>query len=506
MERVEQAEHFELVPLTNTRKESEFQETLLQSGTLISEINEQLSLYLRKKPSKKRKELCTLIQTALEEPTVAIDTVKASVQKNAVVGLSLMLMRFAILKKILGTTKEYMRYLNHEGKKGNTLRGKFASVGKKSDYIKKLHVELAKGAKSILSNLVLVPDPPIVPPFNGKSSRADSSGITPAAAASRNGTSPADGPPPAYGPPPADGPPPEDGPPPADGGPPPTDGGPPPAAGGTFTPVRSGSGREIESTLQRIPMTNLMLGERIIRTVIRARYQSEVVVVKFLPSGDKFLIPYTLSMKGLVQVYGFVNDRVGTLGIVMESMEGDLRSLLKNGNFHFKWSRKAAIAREIASGLHYLHEHNILHCNISSQNILYNEDYHCKISGFGMARHVSDPPMESIPTQPFPYIAPELTNGSAGFSIPTDVYAFGVLLWEICTQKNPEEISPDNQSGNLLPTDDVPTEFVDLIIHCCATDPTSRPPFGEIKHQLDSLITKFKETGDISKLSLTQPP
>src|SRR6185295_2879348 len=86
-----------------------------------------------------------------------------------------------------------------------------------------------------------------------------------------------------------------------------------------------------------------------------------------------------------------------------------------------------------------------------------------------------------------PYLAPELFTGGL-YSQATDVYAFGMIMWEISSEEKPfQEIVHDKQLAlrilhGLRPTitDDTPPFYRDLMQKCWHSDPTKRPTAQEI--------------------------
>ncbi|KAK9915712.1 hypothetical protein WJX75_003037 [Coccomyxa subellipsoidea] len=157
-------------------------------------------------------------------------------------------------------------------------------------------------------------------------------------------------------------------------------------------------------------------------------------------------------------------------------------------------------ALEIASALAYLHNINILHGDLSGGNILLTSSskdhrkFTCKVADFGLSRVLSQ---EAISTGTFgtvTHMPPELlTTGRLSKSV--DVYAFGVLLWEMCTGKRPWaglmqmqvifHVTIQNKSLEFPPT--VPEELSSIGAQCMSKDPVNRPTMKEVVAALEKL-------------------
>ncbi|XVF70091.1 hypothetical protein PTKIN_Ptkin11bG0134300 [Pterospermum kingtungense] len=156
------------------------------------------------------------------------------------------------------------------------------------------------------------------------------------------------------------------------------------------------------------------------------------------------------------------------------SEKGTLASALhgKTG-VSLDWSVRYKIALGVARGLHYLHNccnHRIIHRDIKASNVLLGPDYEPQITDFGLAKwlpnkwtHHAVIPIEGT----FGYLAPEyFMHGIVDEK--TDVFAFGVLLLEITTGRQPVDSSKQNlllwakplmESGNI-------TELADPKLKC----------------------------------------
>lgn len=92
-----------------------------------------------------------------------------------------------------------------------------------------------------------------------------------------------------------------------------------------------------------------------------------------------------------------------------------------------KWSY------QVAKGMEFLESKKVVHADLASRNVLVNENRVCKITDFGLSRQLFDYTQYVKKQQeplPWRWMAPESLQ-QLRFSSPSDVWAFGVLLWEI---------------------------------------------------------------------------
>ena len=147
------------------------------------------------------------------------------------------------------------------------------------------------------------------------------------------------------------------------------------------------------------------------------------------------------------------------------------------------------IASDIAAGLAHAHEHGIVHRDLKPSNILFDEEGTAKIADFGIARGEADttltPPGALAGT--VQYMAPEQAAGE-GAGPETDVYAFGVILFELLTGRpafdadSPIEAAVKRSSEPAPRVEsfraDAPPALAALAAAALATDRSLRPADG----------------------------
>ncbi|KAI9193639.1 kinase-like domain-containing protein, partial [Polychytrium aggregatum] len=164
-------------------------------------------------------------------------------------------------------------------------------------------------------------------------------------------------------------------------------------------------------------------------------------------------------------------------------------------------SEKVRLLYQVASGMAYLHGNNIVHGDLKSLNVLLDGTFSAVVTDFGMSRtkHTSASANRTRRDQPtggtLEYMAPEMLDDEtmAGSSKATDVYAFGITLYEVFSDCKPIWVTNDGQpmrerviesqvvKGNRPKQfDGIPDVIRDLIERCWHHDPAQRPKFPEI--------------------------
>jgi eukaryotic-like serine/threonine-protein kinase len=199
-----------------------------------------------------------------------------------------------------------------------------------------------------------------------------------------------------------------------------------------------------------------------------------------------------------MSVYDFGEEQ-GRPFMVMELLSGeDLRSAIKNGRTG-DLAARLRIAIQVAKALEYIHKFKIVHRDIKPENIQVTSTGTVKLMDFGIAKTEElslTRPGFTMGT-PF-YMAPEQVVGR-DVTYLADVYAFGILLFELLTGTKP--ISGDNveqlfarilhEQVDLTPLRQagVPEPVCNLVGRCIAKAPADRPQgLGIVRHELEQVL------------------
>lgn len=175
------------------------------------------------------------------------------------------------------------------------------------------------------------------------------------------------------------------------------------------------------------------------------------------------------------------------LCFVMEMCQTSLFHILHHDRVRFSEFAMIQMSIDVASAMEYLHalKPAIIHRDLKSLNVLKAFDGSLKLCDFGLVKVKGS--QAGTPS----YMAPELFR-NAPFNRSVDVFAFGVLLWEIFSQDIPWYQVPipdvkDRVVAGDRPTIEsfkVPSKIARLIERCWTQHPEDRPTFTEVVDEL----------------------
>ncbi|NXR41995.1 INSR protein, partial [Zosterops hypoxanthus] len=215
----------------------------------------------------------------------------------------------------------------------------------------------------------------------------------------------------------------------------------------------------------------------------------------------------------VVRLLGVVSKGQPTL-VVMELMaHGDLKSYLRSlrpeaennpGRPPPTLREMIQMAAEIADGMAYLNAKKFVHRDLAARNCMVAEDFTVKIGDFGMTRDIYETDYYRKGGKgllPVRWMAPESLKDGV-FTTYSDVWSFGVVLWEISSLaeqpyqglSNEQVLKFVMDGGYLDQPDNCPERLHSLMQMCWQYNPKMRPTFIEIIEMLkEDLHPSFHE-------------
>merc|ERR1712223_2128935 len=154
----------------------------------------------------------------------------------------------------------------------------------------------------------------------------------------------------------------------------------------------------------------------------------------------------------------------------------------------------AYIAIQVAAGMESLSSHHYVHRDLAARNTLVGENLTVKISDFGLSRDIYAADYYRVQSKsllPVRWMPPEsILYGK--FTTESDVWSFGVVLWEIYSYGlqpyygySNQEVIEMIRSRQLLPCpEDCPSRMYAFMVECWHEVPGRRPTFAEIHNRL----------------------
>jgi tetratricopeptide (TPR) repeat protein len=180
------------------------------------------------------------------------------------------------------------------------------------------------------------------------------------------------------------------------------------------------------------------IGEFVALKILRTEISGDEKIVERFHNELK--LARRISHKNVCGLYHLSRDEYGTYYITMEYVPGeDLRSLIRRVG-SLTVSKAVRVAEQICEGLAEAHRLGVVHRDLKPQNIMIDDRGHVRIMDFGIARSLASEGVTgghiAIGTPEF--MSPEQAEGK-DVDGRTDIYALGVILYEMLTGRVPFE-------------------------------------------------------------------
>jgi len=205
----------------------------------------------------------------------------------------------------------------------------------------------------------------------------------------------------------------------------------------------------------------------------------------------------------LLQVHNFQQDGDRLILEMEYAPGGNLAERIaaaKAGNEKIPLAEVIQIGVDIARGLMVIHQHDIVHRDLKPGNIMLDRDGRAKVADLGLAQVPGGPSLRSQLSEPLPhpgtpgFMSPEQEQSGHLLRPASDIYACGVLIFELLTGRNYHFVKTGTRASEIHP--DTPRWLDELVMHMLSKDHNARPWDGGV-------VLRFFEAGAAKKPSVT---
>src|SRR5215218_6696562 len=168
----------------------------------------------------------------------------------------------------------------------------------------------------------------------------------------------------------------------------------------------------------------------------------------------------------------------GTSYFAMEYVAGETLEQMLRRRGPIPWREMVDLSIQICDALHYAHEHGVVHRDLKPSNLMISEKGQIKLTDFGIAKDLDATALTATGRTlgTAAYMAPEQIRGTPEISHKTDLYALGIVFYQMLTGR------PAYEGASAV-----------VLMHCHLTQPAPRPSakVAEIPVALDKLIVQL---------------
>ncbi len=223
--------------------------------------------------------------------------------------------------------------------------------------------------------------------------------------------------------------------------------------------------------------TDLKLNQDVALKFLRPGTTSDTAIERFY---DEVRLARKVTHPNVIRIHD-LGEAEGECYLSMEFVDGeDLASLLRRIG-RLPAEKAVDLARQMCAGLGAAHDQHVLHRDLKPSNIMIDGRGLVRITDFGIAALLSQPATGFPPAGTPAFMAPEILRGDRP-TVQSDIYALGVVLYEMVTGGHPfaEERSLDPATPLPPPSPaavhaDVNQALSDTIVQCLEFEPARRP-------------------------------
>ncbi|XP_015752489.1 PREDICTED: tyrosine-protein kinase BTK-like [Acropora digitifera] len=258
-----------------------------------------------------------------------------------------------------------------------------------------------------------------------------------------------------------------------------------------------------------IPRAEIVLGKELgtgqFGTVRQGTWRRSIAVaVKLMKEGamseddfiDEAKVMTQFHHPHLVQLFGVCSEK--PIYIITEFMsQGCLLHYLRKNQPRLKSPQMTEMVRQVSLAMAYLESRNFIHRDLAARNCLIGDKNIVKVADFGLARYVIDDEYTASEGTKFPikWASPEVILYTK-FSSKSDIWAFGILTWEIYSGgkqpypaiNNTEVVQKVINGYRLEKPQRCPDDMYRMVTKCWQTEPEHRPNFASVKKSVSDFM------------------
>ena len=208
----------------------------------------------------------------------------------------------------------------------------------------------------------------------------------------------------------------------------------------------------------------------------------------------------TLAHSHIIPVYKTTEEYEDIMCIAMKLIEsGSLGDRLSHWYWRPSTREILNLVRQAVEGLKYLHEKQIIHGDIKPANLLVSFDDHVYLTDFGITKVIGSAFIGMVVGTP-EYLAPEAILHPEQADGRVDLYAIGIMLYELFTGKppfrseSPVELLHLHVNNLVSPIKELPESLNAILLKCLQKDPQERfQSADELRDEIDKLLATLPD-------------